>query len=131
MMSRKAMMREQRGVAVRIIDTAVGYAPPMNGVMSDTLFLQNIPSIVTSHVLAPRAGEYIIDMCAAPGGKTTQQSAHAKPASSSSSASASSSSAMSFGGGFFRVQRDKKSDPNDDIEWFDVSTEFHQCPHCK
>ena len=32
---------------------------------------QNLPSIVVTHVLAPQRGERILDMCAAPGGKTT------------------------------------------------------------
>ncbi|MEQ2200841.1 hypothetical protein XENOCAPTIV_003893, partial [Xenoophorus captivus] len=30
----------------------------------------NLPSVVVGHVLAPRPGEWILDMCAAPGGKT-------------------------------------------------------------
>lgn len=32
--------------------------------------MQNLPSVVVGHVLAPRPGERILDMCAAPGGKT-------------------------------------------------------------
>lgn len=32
--------------------------------------LQNLPSVVVGHVLGPRPGERILDMCAAPGGKT-------------------------------------------------------------
>lgn len=32
--------------------------------------LQNLPSVVAGHVLGPRPGERILDMCAAPGGKT-------------------------------------------------------------
>ncbi|XP_020590415.1 putative methyltransferase NSUN6 isoform X4 [Phalaenopsis equestris] len=35
------------------------------------IFLQNLPSIVAAHVLDPQQGERILDMCAAPGGKTT------------------------------------------------------------
>lgn len=31
---------------------------------------QNLPSVVVGHVLGPRPGERILDMCAAPGGKT-------------------------------------------------------------
>lgn len=33
--------------------------------------MQNLPSVVVGHVLGPRPGERILDMCAAPGGKTT------------------------------------------------------------
>lgn len=32
--------------------------------------MQNLPSVVVGHVLGPRPGERILDMCAAPGGKT-------------------------------------------------------------
>ncbi|XP_028390972.1 putative methyltransferase NSUN6 [Dendronephthya gigantea] len=45
--------------------------PSLNGYSSHCAFLQNLPSVVTSHALAPRPGETILDMCAAPGGKTT------------------------------------------------------------
>jgi hypothetical protein len=33
--------------------------------------LQNLPSIVAALVLAPLPGSRVLDMCAAPGGKTT------------------------------------------------------------
>lgn len=33
--------------------------------------LQNLPSAVVTHVLDPQPGERILDLCAAPGGKTT------------------------------------------------------------
>ena len=35
--------------------------------LQDLGLLQNIPSIVTSHVLDPQPGEVVLDMCAAPG----------------------------------------------------------------
>lgn len=37
---------------------------------SDPCVVQNLPSVVVGHVLGPRPGERILDMCAAPGGKT-------------------------------------------------------------
>lgn len=41
------------------------------GRLSETVFhVQNLPSVVAGHVLGPRPGERILDMCAAPGGKT-------------------------------------------------------------
>ncbi|MCC6034545.1 MAG: RNA methyltransferase [Desulfurococcaceae archaeon] len=35
------------------------------------IYSQSLPSIITSHILNPRAGELIVDMNAAPGGKTS------------------------------------------------------------
>jgi len=40
-------------------------------VLEGEIFLQNLPSVVAAHVLDPQPGERILDMCAAPGGKTT------------------------------------------------------------
>ncbi|KAK9041180.1 hypothetical protein V6N11_016294 [Hibiscus sabdariffa] len=40
-------------------------------VLEGEIFLQNLPSIVAAHALDPQKGERILDMCAAPGGKTT------------------------------------------------------------
>ena len=33
--------------------------------------LQNLPSLVAAYVLGARPGERVLDMCAAPGGKST------------------------------------------------------------
>ena len=46
-------------------------APSLSGILPSLVFPQNLPSIVCSHVLSPQSGEHILDMCAAPGGKTT------------------------------------------------------------
>ena len=46
-------------------------APSLNGVLPALVFPQNLPSVVCSHVLDPQPGEQVLDMCAAPGGKTT------------------------------------------------------------
>ncbi|MFX0188279.1 MAG: RsmB/NOP family class I SAM-dependent RNA methyltransferase [Candidatus Hodarchaeota archaeon] len=35
-------------------------------------YLQNVASMLPAHILNPKPGELIIDMCAAPGGKSTQ-----------------------------------------------------------
>uniref|UniRef100_K1Q5I5 Putative methyltransferase NSUN6 n=1 Tax=Magallana gigas TaxID=29159 RepID=K1Q5I5_MAGGI len=46
-------------------------APCLSDLRPDLIMAQNLPSIVCTHVLDPKPGERILDMCAAPGGKTT------------------------------------------------------------
>lgn len=46
-------------------------SPPLGGLLSETLFLQNLPSVLCGHLLGPEPGHAVLDMCAAPGGKTT------------------------------------------------------------
>eukprot|EP01135_Chromosphaera_perkinsii_P003046 Nk52_evm28s233 gene=Nk52_evmTU28s233 len=45
-------------------------APSLNGQLVDTIFPQNIPSIMCARSVAPERGDVVLDMCAAPGGKT-------------------------------------------------------------
>ncbi|XP_032037598.1 tRNA (cytosine(72)-C(5))-methyltransferase NSUN6 [Aythya fuligula] len=58
------------GMGIRMIEP-VYLSPSFDNVLPSHLFLQNLPSVVVSHVLNPQPGERILDMCAAPGGKTT------------------------------------------------------------
>ncbi|XP_069015658.1 tRNA (cytosine(72)-C(5))-methyltransferase NSUN6 isoform X1 [Embiotoca jacksoni] len=58
-----------RGVGVRMVEPLYR-SPCFDGVLPSLAFLQNLPSVVVGHVLGPRPGERILDMCAAPGGKT-------------------------------------------------------------
>ncbi|XP_048806456.1 tRNA (cytosine(72)-C(5))-methyltransferase NSUN6 [Lagopus muta] len=58
------------GLGVRMTEP-VYLSPSFDSVLPSHLFLQNLPSVVVSHVLNPQPGERILDMCAAPGGKTT------------------------------------------------------------
>ncbi|XP_008394936.1 putative methyltransferase NSUN6 isoform X2 [Poecilia reticulata] len=58
-----------RGVGVRMVDPLYK-SPSFDGLLPSMVFLQNLPSVVVGHVLAPQPGERILDMCAAPGGKT-------------------------------------------------------------
>ncbi|XP_047424015.1 tRNA (cytosine(72)-C(5))-methyltransferase NSUN6 isoform X2 [Mugil cephalus] len=58
-----------RGVGVRMVEPLY-QSPSFDGVLPSLVFLQNLPSVVVGHVLGPRPGERILDMCAAPGGKT-------------------------------------------------------------
>ncbi|KAI8804493.1 S-adenosyl-L-methionine-dependent methyltransferase [Cladochytrium replicatum] len=45
--------------------------PSFGDLITHGVQLQNLPSILIGHVLNPQPGELILDMCAAPGGKTT------------------------------------------------------------
>ncbi|XP_062192180.1 rRNA (cytosine-C(5))-methyltransferase NOP2C isoform X3 [Phragmites australis] len=69
-MSRAGIFRVTHGIAVEMTDR-VYKLPSFNDVLEGEIFLQNLPSIVAARVLDPQPGERILDMCAAPGGKTT------------------------------------------------------------
>ncbi|KAI4806358.1 hypothetical protein KUCAC02_017187 [Chaenocephalus aceratus] len=58
-----------KGVGVRMVEPLY-QSPSFDGVLPHLAFLQNLPSVVVGHVLGPLPGERILDMCAAPGGKT-------------------------------------------------------------
>ncbi|XP_049420668.1 tRNA (cytosine(72)-C(5))-methyltransferase NSUN6 isoform X1 [Epinephelus fuscoguttatus] len=58
-----------KGIGVQMVEPLY-HSPSFDGVLPDLVFLQNLPSVVVGHVLRPRPGERILDMCAAPGGKT-------------------------------------------------------------
>ncbi|KAJ8753432.1 hypothetical protein K2173_019831 [Erythroxylum novogranatense] len=70
MMSRAGIFRVSEGVAVDV-KNRVFCLPSFHDVLEGEIFLQNLPSIVTAHAVDPKRGERILDMCAAPGGKTT------------------------------------------------------------
>eukprot|EP00062_Callorhinchus_milii_P005618 gi/632945234/ref/XP_007887938.1/ PREDICTED: putative methyltransferase NSUN6 isoform X1 [Callorhinchus milii] len=59
-----------RGIGIRMTE-AVYMSPSFDNLLPGFVFLQNLPSVVVSHVLNPKPGERILDICAAPGGKTT------------------------------------------------------------
>ncbi|GJN03324.1 hypothetical protein PR202_ga20754 [Eleusine coracana subsp. coracana] len=69
-MSRAGIFRVPHGIAVEMTER-VYQLPSFNDVLEGEIFLQNLPSIVAARVLDPQPGERILDMCAAPGGKTT------------------------------------------------------------
>ena len=54
------------GVAVQMTE-GLCVAPALNSELVDAIFLQNVPSIIATHVLDPRPGDVVLDMCAAPG----------------------------------------------------------------
>uniref|UniRef100_A0A8C3YTC3 NOP2/Sun RNA methyltransferase 6 n=1 Tax=Catagonus wagneri TaxID=51154 RepID=A0A8C3YTC3_9CETA len=61
---------ELKGIGIRMTEP-VYLSPSFDNVLPSYLFLQNLPSAVVTHVLDPQPGEKILDLCAAPGGKTT------------------------------------------------------------
>ena len=62
----------KRGVGVKIIDLKDNYyIPSFDKLDQSRFYLQNLPSIICAKVLDPNENETILDMCAAPGGKTT------------------------------------------------------------
>lgn len=77
-LSREAVFgsaRAQRGLAVRM-GARIFASPPLRDVLPERMFLQNLPSMVAAHALLPiPPGARVLDMCAAPGGKTTHVAA--------------------------------------------------------
>ncbi|KAM6214241.1 tRNA (cytosine(72)-C(5))-methyltransferase NSUN6 [Rhynchocyon petersi] len=61
---------ELKGIGIRMTEP-IYLSPSFDSVLPNYLFLQNLPSAVVAHVLNPQPGEKILDLCAAPGGKTT------------------------------------------------------------
>lgn len=60
------------GIAVEVQWTRSGVPAIGDGYFSaGSALLQNLPSVVCGHVLGARPGERVLDMCAAPGNKTT------------------------------------------------------------
>eukprot|EP00850_Spirogloea_muscicola_P002253 SM000008S22342 [mRNA] locus=s8:1135794:1139339:- [translate_table: standard] len=73
--SRTKMFRDSSGVAVEMLQRVFDL-PPCHSLLPRLIFLQNLPSILAAYVLgktraSPRPRERVLDMCAAPGGKTT------------------------------------------------------------
>ena len=57
------------GIGVKMTEM-VYKMPSLNSVLTEFIFLQNIPSVSVGKLLNPRPNSRILDMCAAPGGKT-------------------------------------------------------------
>ncbi|XP_023247977.1 putative methyltransferase NSUN6, partial [Copidosoma floridanum] len=64
------------GIAVFMSDT-ISHVPQLNEEIlpKGQILLQNLPSVICSRVLNPQPRDIILDMCAAPGNKTTHISA--------------------------------------------------------
>eukprot|EP00898_Chlorokybus_atmophyticus_P002505 jgi/Chlat1/3255/Chrsp22S03435 len=69
-LTRAQIFGSMSGIAV-IMERRVFNLPSCSGLLHGKMYVQNLPSIVAAQVLGARPGERVIDMCAAPGGKTT------------------------------------------------------------
>jgi len=64
-----------KGIAINMVEPLFD-CPSIGDILSDAGtglhkgFLQNLPSILCGHILNPNEGHTVLDMCAAPGGKT-------------------------------------------------------------
>ena len=73
MINSDEISKNKHGIAVKTIISRYN-VPSLRDLKEykDGLFYaQSYPAILTSHILDPRPGDVIVDMCAAPGGKTT------------------------------------------------------------
>ncbi len=71
-MSCDEMLSKRRGLAVRVYKS-VFRAPPIRELeefAKGLIYPQSLPAMYVSRILDPKPGEVIVDMCAAPGGKT-------------------------------------------------------------
>jgi len=67
---RADIFKLKKGLAVEMKNT-VSSLPSLKGILPSLLQFQNLPSILVGHVLDPKPKQVILDMCAAPGGKTS------------------------------------------------------------
>lgn len=59
-----------------ILNRSVQELSRMEEVCNGKFYLQSLSSMLPVHVLDPQPGEVVLDLCAAPGSKTTQMAAH-------------------------------------------------------
>jgi predicted ribosome-associated RNA-binding protein Tma20/SAM-dependent methyltransferase len=58
------------GIGISLLPQRAGpLLPPLSGLSN--IYAQNFPSILVGYALDPHPGDFILDMCCAPGGKTT------------------------------------------------------------
>lgn len=61
--------------AFQILNVRENQIWPLTAYTEGKLYMQSLSSMIPALVMDPKAGEDILDMCAAPGGKTTQMAA--------------------------------------------------------
>ncbi|KAL7976583.1 hypothetical protein Chor_008532, partial [Crotalus horridus] len=59
-----------KGLGIKMTEP-IYHSPSFDNMLSSYIFLQNLPSSIVSYVLNPQSGQRVLDICAAPGGKTT------------------------------------------------------------
>eukprot|EP01132_Coremiostelium_polycephalum_P001288 gene1288-1627_t len=69
-LDRNQFFTDPKGVGI-VMTERIWSCPPLNSVLEDKLFLQHLPSLITVYQLDLKQYSKILDMCAAPGGKTT------------------------------------------------------------
>jgi 16S rRNA C967 or C1407 C5-methylase (RsmB/RsmF family) len=69
--NRSEYFSQETGVGVTMTKLAGPTLPPLNGILVGKIMLQNLPSAVVVHALDPQKGDVILDLCSAPGGKTS------------------------------------------------------------
>ncbi|MEM3588101.1 MAG: RsmB/NOP family class I SAM-dependent RNA methyltransferase, partial [Candidatus Jordarchaeaceae archaeon] len=72
-MDSKEIMQRVKGVAVQITKSLYKVPNLKNSPLytNGLIYFQSLPAIIVCKILEPQQNEFIIDMCAAPGGKTT------------------------------------------------------------
>jgi len=73
-LSRSQLFRAVDGLAVTLVERVYPHSlagEALMGSLRGCLQLQNLPSILAARALSPPPGSRVLDMCAAPGGKTT------------------------------------------------------------
>ena len=70
-LSRSDIDPSGKGLVVRMKDHVFSLPSLGNGMLKGKMMLQNLPSLVAAITLGPKPGSKVLDMCAAPGGKTT------------------------------------------------------------
>ncbi|MEM0084907.1 MAG: RsmB/NOP family class I SAM-dependent RNA methyltransferase [Candidatus Methanomethylicia archaeon] len=73
MQDEKEIFSNRKGIAVKVLESVYHSAPIRNldEYNQGKIYEQSIPAMLTSIILESNPGEVIVDMCAAPGGKTT------------------------------------------------------------
>jgi predicted RNA-binding protein (TIGR00451 family) len=72
-MDSKEIMRREKGVAVQVTKSLYKVPNLKNSPLyiNGLIYLQSLPAIIVTKLLEPQKNEFVIDMCSAPGGKTT------------------------------------------------------------
>ena len=68
---RSECFAQSSGIGVTVTKIAGPSQPSLNSILNGKMMMQNLPSVCVAHALDPQPGDVILDMCAAPGGKTT------------------------------------------------------------